>query len=196
MDLKLKKKFFPSRRPAVIEVYGDFNRELERQCRRQFEKAIEKDSKLDGLILLINSHGGDSRILATLINTLLKLNLPCMGMVEDEALSCAADLLLSCQYRVAAPLAKICFHHGGRDTNAEDFFDKDVLLFIAENLKAERDAYLKRFCRVTGQSMKTATILFKADEMLVASRAVELGILHEITEDLFPFPPKMFGKKN
>ena len=122
------------------------------------------------------------------INTFLRMNLPCMGFVEDEAFSCAAELLLSCQYRVARPFSKILFHNGGHAVNGRALLDSEILSFIVANQVAQESAHLERFVKTTGQTINSARAIYRADYPILATRAVELGILHEVTEEIFPPP--------
>lgn len=180
-----KAELFPAKNPAIITVYGRFDRELESHVRGQVRKAFKQEKKPDGLILLIDSAGGSMRTLATFINGLLKLNVPVMGFVENEAMSAGAELLLSCQYRVATPFAKICFHHGQSEVDRLKIIDREVCAFFVENQIAEEKNYIDRFCHATGQSEHIARIIYRADSLMPASRALEFGVIHHITEKVF-----------
>ncbi|OHA84031.1 MAG: hypothetical protein A2937_02455 [Candidatus Yonathbacteria bacterium RIFCSPLOWO2_01_FULL_47_33b] len=188
--MKLKEKLFPAKDPAIIKIYGRFNCDLEERVRRQMKEVFAKKEKPDGLILLINSTGGSTRTLTKFTNGLLKLGLPCMGFVEDEALSSGAELLLSCQYRVATPFAKICFHHGSVDIDIDALLDPEILMHISADALAQKKIYLERFSRATGQTIDNTRTIYRADSMISAVRAVELGILHETTEKIFPCSPE------
>lgn len=190
--MELKDKLFPAKNPAIIKIYGRFNCDLEERVRKQLKDSFAQKDKPDGLILLINSTGGSTRTLTKFINGLLKIDLPCMGFVEDEALSCGAELLLSCQYRVAAPFAKICFHHGSVDIDVGDLLDPEIITFISANTVTLNNMYLERFSRVTERTMDEARVIYRADTLMPAVRAVELGILHETTDKLFPCLPGDF----
>lgn len=194
--MNLKEKLFPAKNPAIIRVYGRFNQELADKVDKQFTDAFAQESKPDGLAFLINSTGGETRVLTTFINAILKLNIPCMGFVENNAQSCGAELLLSCQYRVATPFSKICFHHGDVKIDIVKILDPEVLATFVKNRKAEEDTYLKRFCEKTGQTMENARIIYRADDIIPSARAIELGIIHEVTEDLYPPHPDDFKKDN
>lgn len=180
-----KEKLFPAKTPAIVTVYGRFDHELETYVRSQVRTAFKQEQKPDGVILLIDSAGGSMRTLATFINGLLKLKIPVMGFVENEAMSAGAELLLSCQYRVATPFAKICFHHGWSEIDRLKIIDRDVCGFLVENQIAEEKNYIDRFCSATGQSEQVARVIYRADSPMPSSRALEFGVIHEITEEVF-----------
>lgn len=180
------KKLFPAKNPAIIKFYGRFDYELQEKVLEQLKVAFRQNNEPDGLILLIDSIGGEAHVLYRFINTILRMDLPCMGFVEDEAFSCGAELLLSCQYRVARPFAKIHFHNGKHSIKGEELLDPEVLSFIVANHAAQERTHLKRFVKTTGQTISNARAIYRADYPILATRAVELGILHEVTEEIFP----------
>lgn len=181
-----KAELFPAINPAIVTVYGRFDPSLETSVKSQTRKAFRQKQKPDGLILLIDSTGGNTDILTTFINGLLKINVPIMGVVENKAYSAAAELLLSCKFRVATPFAKICFHHGRSEVARSITLDPETCAFFVNNTIAEEADYVKRFCKATGQSEHMARIIYRADSPMQASRAVEFGIIHEVTEEVFP----------
>jgi len=108
-----------------------------------------------------------------------------MAVAENEAYSCAAQLLLWCQYRVAVPFANFIFHNASYPIKGVDILSDDVLSVIVENHRAQERALLKQFTQATGQPLGLARAVYSSETPMIATRALELGIVHEITEKSF-----------
>lgn len=189
--MNLKDKLFPAKNPAVIRVYGTFNRELLERVEKQICESFKQEKEPDGFILLIDSLGGDLLILLSLMSIFTRIGLPLMGLAENEARSCGAELLLSCHYRTAAPFAKILFHHGKYTVIGSEFLNPEVLRVITANKIAVEEGQINRFANTTGQSIETTRAIYLSDDIMPASRACEVGIIHEITDEVYLLPKKI-----
>ena len=63
--------------------------------------------------------------------------------------------------------------------------NRHPLAVIIENHRAQEKALLKQFTQATGQSIRFARAVYSSETPMIATRALELGIVHEITEGSF-----------
>ncbi|MCK9344811.1 MAG: ATP-dependent Clp protease proteolytic subunit [Candidatus Pacebacteria bacterium] len=180
--LKLMKKLFPANNPAKIRSYGKMDTKFLKSFLAQLQNSFSQEREPDGLILLIDSQGGEKIILDNVLCQIERLGLPCMGVVENQAFSCGAELLLACQYRIANLHANFVFHHGQYLMQGQDFLDYETLEYIVRSEVTRQNAMMKRFARITGQGIKTARAVYRSNIAIPAERALELGVIHEITE--------------
>lgn len=144
--------------------------------------AVEENPKLKGLLIILNTVGGDVEAglaLSELISTLSK---PTVSLVLGGGHSIGIPLATSTDYSFIAETATMTLHPirtNGLVITAETTFDylrktqDRVISFIEKHSRADRDAVVSLMNRTDNMPNDVGTILF-------GQEAVDIGIIDEV----------------
>ena len=144
--------------------------------------AVEEDQEIDGLLLLINTLGGDVEAglaLAEMISTMRK---PSVSIVLGGGHSIGVPLAVSAKYSLIAPSATMTVHPVRMNgtiigvPQAFEYFEKmqeRIIRFVAGNSHISESAFRKLMLKTGELTNDVGTILFGED-------AVEWGIIDEV----------------
>lgn len=144
--------------------------------------AIEEDDEIDGLLLLINTLGGDVEAglaLAEMISTMRK---PSVSIVLGGGHSIGVPLAVSAKYSLIAPSATMTVHPVRMNgtiigvPQAFEYFEKmqeRIIRFVAGNSHISESAFRKLMLTTGELTNDVGTVLFGED-------AVECGIIDEV----------------
>lgn len=144
--------------------------------------AIEEDDEIDGLLLLINTLGGDVEAglaLAEMISTMKK---PSVSIVLGGGHSIGVPLAVSAKHSLIAPSATMTIHPVRMNgtiigvPQAFEYFEKmqeRIIRFVAGNSNITAEAFRKLMLTTGELTNDVGTVLFGED-------AVECGIIDEV----------------
>lgn len=144
--------------------------------------AVEEDDEIDGLLLLINTLGGDVEAglaLAEMISTMRK---PSVSIVLGGGHSIGVPLAVSAKYSLIAPSATMTVHPVRMNgtiigvPQAFEYFEKmqeRIIRFVAGNSHISESAFRKLMLTTGELTNDVGTVLFGED-------AVACGIIDEV----------------
>lgn len=144
--------------------------------------AIEDSSDIDGLLILINTVGGDVEAGLAISEMIASLSKPTVSLVLGGSHSIGVPLAVSANYSFIVPTATMIIHPVRMNgtvigvTQTYEYFEKiqeRILNFVVTHSKIEKDE-LKELMLQTGQLAKDV------GSILVGKETVEHGIIDEV----------------
>jgi ATP-dependent protease ClpP protease subunit len=144
--------------------------------------AIEDSSDIDGLLILINTVGGDVEAGLAIAEMISSLSKPTVSLVLGGSHSIGVPLAVSAQYSYIVPTATMIIHPVRMNgtvigvSQTYDYLEKiqeRILNFVSSHSKIEKEE-LKRLMLNTKQLAKDI------GSILVGKEAVEEGIINEV----------------
>lgn len=144
--------------------------------------AIEDSSDIDGLLILINTVGGDVEAGLAIAEMIASLSKPTVSLVLGGSHSIGVPLAVSAQYSFIVPTGTMIIHPVRMNgtvigvSQTYDYFEKiqdRILNFVSNHSKIEKEK-LKQLMHTTGQLAKDV------GSILIGKQAVEEGIIDEV----------------
>lgn len=144
--------------------------------------AIEDSSDIDGLLILINTVGGDVEAGLAISEMIASLSKPTVTLVLGGSHSIGVPLAVSADYSFIVPTATMIVHPVRMNgtvigvSQTYDYFEKiqdRILNFVSSHSKIEKEK-LKELMHNTGQLAKDV------GSILVGSESVAEGIIDEV----------------
>jgi len=144
--------------------------------------AIEDDNKIDGLLLILNTVGGDVEAGLAIAEMISSMSKPTVSLVLGGGHSIGVPMAVSTNYSFIAPSATMTIHPlrlSGMIIGVPqtfEYFDRmqeRVVEFVAKNSKISKDAFRKLMLKTGELANDVGTVLFGAE-------AVEHGIIDEV----------------
>lgn len=144
--------------------------------------AVEENPKLKGLLIILNTVGGDVEAGLALSEMISTLSKPTVSLVLGGGHSIGIPLATSTDYSFIAETATMTLHPirtNGQVITAETTFDylrktqERVVDFIEKHSKANRETIISLMNRTDNMPNDVGTILF-------GHEAVEIGIIDEV----------------
>lgn len=144
--------------------------------------AVEENPKLKGLLIILNTVGGDVEAGLALSEMISTLSKPTVSLVLGGGHSIGIPLATSTDYSFIAETATMTLHPirtNGQVITAETTFDylrktqERVVDFIEKHSKADRNTIIKLMNRTDNMPNDVGTILF-------GHEAVEIGMIDEV----------------
>ncbi|MBO7208490.1 MAG: ATP-dependent Clp protease proteolytic subunit [Clostridia bacterium] len=143
---------------------------------------IEEDSKIEGLLILLNTMGGDVEAGLAIAEMISSMSKPTVSLVLGGGHSIGVPLAVSSNYSFIVPSATMTIHPirmtgtiiGSSQTY--DYFQKvqdAVVKFVARNSKTTEDKILKLMLETGNIANDVGTILF-------GKEAVDMGVIDEV----------------
>lgn len=144
--------------------------------------AVEENPDINGLLLVLNTVGGDVEAGLALAELISSISKPTVSLVIGGGHSIGIPLAVSADYSFIAESATMTMHPirtSGTLINAESTFQymrktqERVVNFIVSHSNASREEVEKKMNQTGNMSNDVGTILFGKD-------AVEMGLINEI----------------
>jgi ATP-dependent protease ClpP protease subunit len=144
--------------------------------------AIEDDEKIDGLLLILNTVGGDVEAGLAIAEMIASMSKPTVSLVLGGGHSIGVPMAVSTNYSFIAPSATMTIHPlrlSGMIIGVPQTFEyfermqERVVEFVAKNSKISKDAFRKLMLKTGELANDVGTILF-------GHEAVEHGIIDEV----------------
>ncbi len=144
--------------------------------------AIEDSADIDGLLILINTVGGDVEAGLAIAEMIASLSKPTVSLVLGGSHSIGVPLAVSAEYSFIVPTATMIIHPVRMNgtvigvSQTYDYFEKiqeRILNFVSTHSKIEKDE-LKRLMQNTNQLAKDV------GSILVGKEAINEGIIDEV----------------
>ena len=162
--------------------------------------AIEDDSKIQGVLILINTIGGDVESGLAIAEMIASLSKPTVSLVLGGSHSIGVPLAVSADYSLIVPTGTMLIHPvrmsgmviGARQTY--EYFQRmqdRITGFIADHSKAKKEEIEKMM-------MDTGFMTKDLGTILVGEEAVKAGIIDEVggVKDAFRRLNRMIRKTN
>lgn len=144
--------------------------------------SIEEDSELEGVLILINTIGGDVESGLAIAEMIASLSKPTVSLVLGGSHSIGVPLAVSADYSFIVPSATMLVHPvrmtgmviGARQTY--DYFQRmqdRITGFVEEHSHADRE-------EIESMMMDTGYLTRDLGTILVGKEAVEAGIIDEV----------------
>lgn len=169
---------------GTIPIVGQFNDEMVEVV--NFAILTAKDNLLknrkEWVTLLIDSGGGYVSSLNSIRSTMIESGLKFKGVVQSSAYSCAFMLLQYCNYRSALSNSNILFHYGWTGMGNTDLtLVVEDIEWVIKHHKTRLDQWVSDVCQRSGLSRETVHDLAKYEKVILAQKALEMGLLDEVT---------------
>ena len=144
--------------------------------------AIEDSADIDGLLILINTVGGDVEAGLAIAEMIASLSKPTVSLVLGGSHSIGVPLAVSAQFSFIVPTATMIIHPVRMNgtvigvSQTYDYFEKiqdRILNFVSSHSKIEKEE-LKRLMQNTNQLAKDV------GSILIGKEAIEEGIIDEV----------------
>ena len=144
--------------------------------------AVEEDKEIDGLLLLINTLGGDVEAGLALAEMISSMRKPSVSIVLGGGHSIGVPLAVSAKYSLIAPSATMTVHPVRMNgtiigvPQAFEYFEKmqeRIIRFVASNSNISNEDFRKLMLKTGEMANDVGTVLFGED-------AVECGIIDEV----------------
>lgn len=144
--------------------------------------AIEDSADIDGLLILINTVGGDVEAGLAIAEMIASLSKPTVSLVLGGSHSIGVPLAVSAQYSFIVPTATMIIHPVRMNgtvigvSQTYDYFEKiqdRILNFVSSHSKIDKEE-LKRLMHNTKQLAKDV------GSILIGTEAIEMGIIDEV----------------
>lgn len=144
--------------------------------------AIEDSSDIDGLLILINTVGGDVEAGLAIAEMIASLSKPTVSLVLGGSHSIGVPLAVSAQYSFIVPSATMIIHPVRMNgtvigvAQTYDYFEKiqeRILNFVSNHSKIEKEE-LKRLMQNTNQLAKDV------GSILIGAETIDEGIIDEV----------------
>ena len=144
--------------------------------------AIEDSADIDGLLILINTVGGDVEAGLAIAEMIASLSKPTVSLVLGGSHSIGVPLAVSAQYSFIVPTATMIIHPVRMNgtvigvSQTYDYFEKiqdRILNFVSSHSKIEKEE-LKRLMQNTNQLAKDV------GSILIGKEAIDEGIIDEV----------------
>ncbi len=143
---------------------------------------VEENPEIKGLLLILNTVGGDVEAGLALAELIASLSKPTVSLVIGGGHSIGIPLAVSCDYSFVAESATMTMHPirtSGTLITADSTFEymrktqERVVDFIAGHSRARKDDIEKKMNQTGNMSNDVGTVLFGRD-------AVEMGLIDEV----------------
>ena len=143
---------------------------------------MEEDKEIDGLLLLINTLGGDVEAGLALAEMISSMRKPSVSIVLGGGHSIGVPLAVSAKYSLIAPSATMTVHPVRMNgtiigvPQAFEYFEKmqeRIIRFVASNSNISNENFRKLMLKTGEMANDVGTVLFGED-------AVECGIIDEV----------------
>lgn len=143
---------------------------------------IEDDTKTEGLLILINTVGGDVSCGLALAEMISSLSIPTVSLVIDDSHSIGVPLAVATDYSFIVPTGTMIIHPvrmSGMVIGAPQTFDYFQLIqdrivgFVANHSKVSKE-------RFESMMLKTGVLTKDLGTILVGEAAVNEGIINEV----------------
>lgn len=144
--------------------------------------AIEDSSDIDGLLILINTVGGDVEAGLAIAEMIASLSKPTVSLVLGGSHSIGVPLAVSSNYSYVVPTATMIIHPVRMNgtiigvSQTFEYFEKiqdRILSFIVNHSKIDRET-------LKGLMLNTSQLAKDVGSILVGKEAVEKGIIDEV----------------
>lgn len=144
--------------------------------------AIETDEKVEGVLIILNTVGGDVEAGLAIAEMICSLSKPTVSLVIGGGHSIGVPLATSANYSFISPSATMIIHPIRMNgliigvPQTFDYFNKmqeRIIEFIARNSKIEKDSLHKLM-------LQTDELLNDMGTILIGNQAVEYGIIDEV----------------
>ena len=144
--------------------------------------AVEEDDEIDGLLLLINTLGGDVEAGLALAEMISSMRKPSVSIVLGGGHSIGVPLAVSAKYSLITPSATMTVHPVRMNgtiigvPQAFEYFEKmqeRIIRFVASNSDIGDEAFRKLMLKTGEMANDVGTVLFGED-------AVDCGIIDEV----------------
>lgn len=144
--------------------------------------AIEDDKNIDGLLLILNTVGGDVEAGLAIAEMIASMSKPTVSLVLGGGHSIGVPMAVSTNYSFIAPSATMTIHPlrlSGMIIGVPqtfEYFDRmqeRVVEFVAKNSNISKDAFRKLMLKTGELANDVGTVLFGPE-------AVEHGIIDEV----------------
>ena len=144
--------------------------------------AIEDSADIDGLLILINTVGGDVEAGLAIAEMIASLSKPTVSLVLGGSHSIGVPLAVSAQFSFIVPTATMIIHPVRMNgtvigvSQTYDYFEKiqdRILNFVSSHSKIGKEE-LKRLMQNTNQVAKDV------GSILIGKEAIEEGIIDEV----------------
>ncbi|MFU0826514.1 MAG: ATP-dependent Clp protease proteolytic subunit 1 [Lachnoclostridium sp.] len=144
--------------------------------------AIEDSSDIDGLLILINTVGGDVEAGLAIAEMIASLSKPTVSLVLGGSHSIGVPLAVSAKYSFIVPTGTMIIHPVRMNgtvigvSQTYDYFEKiqdRILNFVSSHSKIQKEE-LRRLMHTTGQLAKDV------GSILIGKEAVTNGIIDEV----------------
>ncbi len=144
--------------------------------------AVEEDKEIDGLLLLINTLGGDVEAGLALAEMISSMRKPSVSIVLGGGHSIGVPLAVSAKYSLIAPSATMTVHPVRMNgtiigvPQAFEYFEKmqeRIIRFVSSNSNISDEAFRKLMLKTGEMANDVGTVLFGED-------AVDCGIIDEV----------------
>ncbi len=160
--------------------------------------AIEDSPDIDGLLILINTVGGDVEAGLAIAEMIASLSKPTVSLVLGGSHSIGVPLAVSAQYSFIVPTATMIIHPVRMNgtvigvSQTYDYFEKiqeRILNFVSSHSKIEKEE-LKRLMQNTSQLAKDVGSILIGGETIKEGIIDEVGGIKEALKKLY----KMTGR--
>ncbi|QHQ62160.1 Clp protease [Anaerocolumna sedimenticola] len=144
--------------------------------------AIEDSADIDGLLILINTVGGDVEAGLAIAEMIASLSKPTVSLVLGGSHSIGVPLAVSAQYSFIVPTATMIIHPVRMNgtvigvSQTYDYFEKiqdRILNFVSSHSKIDKEE-LKHLMHNTKQLAKDV------GSILIGTEAIDMGIIDEV----------------
>jgi ATP-dependent protease ClpP protease subunit len=165
--------------------------------------AIEDSSDIDGLLILINTVGGDVEAGLAIAEMIASLSKPTVSLVLGGSHSIGVPLAVSAQYSFIVPTATMIIHPVRMNgtvigvSQTYDYFEKiqeRILNFVSSHSKIEKEE-LKRLMQNTNQLAKDVGSILIGDETIKEGIIDEVGGIKEALRKLYQMAGRGEGDK-
>lgn len=155
--------------------------------------AIEEDPKIDGVLILLNTVGGDVEAGLAISEMIASLNKPTVSLVLGGGHSIGVPLAVSSDYSFIAPSATMMIHPVRMSgtvvgvAQTYEYFDKmqeRIVDFVAKNSKITKERF-KELMLDTGKLAKDVGSILVGEEAVAEQLIDEIGGLSKAMEKLY-----------
>ncbi len=144
--------------------------------------AVEQNPKYEGLLLIINTVGGDVEAGLALSELISSMKTPSVSLVIGGGHSIGVPLSVSTNYSFIAPTASMTVHPIRTSglviavSQSFEYFQKmqeRILSFVEKNSKMTKESFLELM-------LNTGELANDMGSILIGEKAVELGLINEV----------------
>lgn len=165
--------------------------------------AIEESEEIDGLLLILNTVGGDVEAGLAIAEMIASMSKPTVSLVLGGGHSIGVPMAVATKYCFIAPSATMTIHPIRLNgmvigvPQTYEYFDRmqeRVVQFVAKNSKISKDNFRSLMLKTGELANDVGTILF-GDEAVKHGLIDETGGLHDALNKLYDFIEQERNKK-
>lgn len=165
--------------------------------------AIEESEEIDGLLLILNTVGGDVEAGLAIAEMIASMSKPTVSLVLGGGHSIGVPMAVATRYCFIAPSATMTIHPIRLNgmvigvPQTYEYFDRmqeRVVQFVAKNSKISKDNFRSLMLKTGELANDVGTILF-GDEAVKHGLIDETGGLHDALNKLYDFIEQDRNKK-